>query len=394
MNRTHIIFAVIIIFSVRSVMAQTVACTQVINDGKALFDLKKYTEAKMKFEAAKRINCDNAQYWINECNKKIKELSNVERKPTPPPSQKPLAECNLFLRRGIERYNEGNFEEAKTFFTTAKDLGCDEANGWIDQVDKQVKEMICKSEMDNGTFYYNKGEYAMALVYFENAASNGCFGADVGIQRCKTHIAAAPTPLDLTDVRRMINLIVGSHPTQSFDNGEYKGETLNLQRHGIGIYTWANGTIYIGEFQNELQSRTGIYMVQDGGYSIPNCPDCSFYVGGWENGKKKGIGYCYDEAGKLIYSGNFINDMPTDNYPSSGNYSSLKFEVIKYTDDRYLGETKGGKPNGKGIYLWKNGKMWYGEWENGAKAGYGIEIKLDGNIMTGYWTGDSYSSTK
>jgi uncharacterized protein (TIGR02145 family) len=49
--------------------AQNEACREVINDGKALFDLKKYTEAKVKFEAAKRRQCNDAQSWIDKCNK-------------------------------------------------------------------------------------------------------------------------------------------------------------------------------------------------------------------------------------------------------------------------------------------------------------------------------------
>jgi hypothetical protein len=38
--------------------------------------------------------------------------------------------------------------------------------------------------------------------------------------------------------------------------------------------------------------------------------------------------------------------------------------------------------------------MWYGYWKDGLRDGYGIEIKLNGSITTGYWTGDTYSSTR
>ena len=49
--------------------AQT-ACERVINDGIALFNSGKYAEAKVKFEAAKRIPCADAQSWIDQCDTK------------------------------------------------------------------------------------------------------------------------------------------------------------------------------------------------------------------------------------------------------------------------------------------------------------------------------------
>lgn len=39
--------------------------------------------------------------------------------------------------------------------------------------------------------------------------------------------------------------------------------------------------------------------------------------------------------------------------------------------DRYNGEYKNGKPDGKGIYTWANGSYYDGEFKNGLKHGKG-----------------------
>jgi hypothetical protein len=64
-----------------NLFAQTEACTKAINDGIALFNSGKYAEAKMKFEAAKRINCNDAQSWISKCNAKLNPPANPSKLP-------------------------------------------------------------------------------------------------------------------------------------------------------------------------------------------------------------------------------------------------------------------------------------------------------------------------
>jgi hypothetical protein len=62
--------------------------------------------------------------------------------------------------------------------------------------------------------------------------------------------------------------------------------------------------------------------------------------------------------------------------------------------DQYLGEFKDGVPHGKGIYRWKNGNFYDGEWANGRKDGNGgMAYKREGktdSVVTGYWRKDVY----
>jgi len=62
--------------------------------------------------------------------------------------------------------------------------------------------------------------------------------------------------------------------------------------------------------------------------------------------------------------------------------------------DYYVGEFKDGVPNGKGIYRWKNGDIYEGDWLKGKMEGQGsktykVANKPD-NIVSGFWKRDKY----
>ena len=62
--------------------------------------------------------------------------------------------------------------------------------------------------------------------------------------------------------------------------------------------------------------------------------------------------------------------------------------------DNYVGLFKDGYPNGKGIYQWKNGDSYNGNWIKGKMEGKGIKTfkragKAD-SVVTGFWKKDQY----
>lgn len=62
--------------------------------------------------------------------------------------------------------------------------------------------------------------------------------------------------------------------------------------------------------------------------------------------------------------------------------------------DYYAGEFRDGLPHGKGIYRWKNGDIYEGDWVKGKMEGQGsktykIANKPD-NILAGFWSRDKY----
>ena len=49
---------------------------------------------------------------------------------------------------------------------------------------------------------------------------------------------------------------------------------------GVGVYKWADGRTYIGEYQDDKKNGYGIYKWADG----------RLYLGSWVRGKQSGLG--------------------------------------------------------------------------------------------------------
>lgn len=71
------------------------------------------------------------------------------------------------------------------------------------------------------------------------------------------------------------------------------------QKHGKGIYTWASGTIYTGEFFDEKLCGFGEMQYVNG----------HRYVGEWRANKKQGQGTFYYRYDTAIYTGEFFEDL-------------------------------------------------------------------------------------
>lgn len=211
----------------------------------------------------------------------------------------------------------------------------------------------------NGTLIYQKD---FTLIEKENALSKGEWRK--ALKKCNEYV------------------------THNYDNGSYKGKTNDGIRNGLGMYSYDGKSFYIGHWSNGDRNGTGLYICRDG-YTISNCPQCSYFVGKYSHDIRSGVGRCYDRLGNLIYYDNFENSKPTGEYPTTKDYSSYKFECIKYTNGNYyIGETTNGKRDGIGIYIWESGAIWFGPWKNGERNGYGIYMPYSGSFTTGTWNGD------
>ena len=358
-----------------------IICDRLLKDGKAAFNTGNWSRAREFYlQGLKNSMCKdiNWQALIKECDDKIRSAQTKQQQiiTISPPQPSP---CDILMQTGREKFDSNNYEEAKTLFITASEQGCSAAGDLIKKCDEKIREIQCNNDINTGIDYYNNRIYEKALPYFEKAAKNGCPDAEDYIQKSKAHIAEIAASLDLAGIRRMILSNVASNTTQSFPGGAYKGEVLNMQRNGIGIYIWSTGAIYIGEFLNGFRSGNGIYIVQDG-HTMNPFDNCLLYIGAYENDNKRN-GSCYDDIGKLIYSGKFSADMPTDNYPSTNNDSSSKFEILKNANGyTYCGETKYGKSNGLGIEIDNNGNIKFGNWKDGQLYGSCIHFYKNGGV--------------
>ena len=115
-------------------------------------------------------------------------------------------------------------------------------------------------------------------------------------------------------------------------------------KHGYGTYTWADGSIYVGEYKNDKYHGNGTYTYANG----------NKYIGEWKNDKKDGNG---------TYTG------------ANG--------------DTYVGEYKNGKNDGNGTYTYANGDKYVGQMKDGNFNGQGTYTLADGTIEhSGEWVND------
>ncbi len=176
-------------------------------------------------------------------------------------------------------------------------------------------------------------------------------------------------------------------------------------KNGRGKYVYApqkeNNTsnIYEGEFKNGNKHGRGEYII----YSTR-----SKYEGNFEEGEFSGYGTLINYSDKDLnnysarYSGNFKKNMPEGQgayYFSDGSYFAGEFtngipegkRGIFYTKDHSLykgdihlldGEMV---PEGRGIILFADEKVYIGEFHNGKLHGNGRLIQSDGSVISGHW---------
>ena len=135
---------------------------------------------------------------------------------------------------------------------------------------------------------------------------------------------------------------------ESYKDGTiYMGDFKNNLKEGIGIYRWPDGTIYYGEWKNDNM---------DGFCHIKYANDRA-YTGHMEKGLKNGYGeFSWKPTRKYI--GNYINDLKE----GFGIYIwNIKSFIV------YVGLWHEGKMEGIGLMI--NGtKRYYGKWYKGEKV--------------------------
>lgn len=164
-----------------------------------------------------------------------------------------------------------------------------------------VAEGLCKQNYDDGTLHYSGSfsggvPYGQALEYYQNGTLkyNGSFVA-----------------------------------------GEYNGEGTLYSESGKKIYSGSfelglysgSGTlyedgqrVYTGEFEEGVFSGSGTLFDSDGtvtagtfadgeisGAAVRTYPNAQKYEGGFSAGEPSGAGTLYDAAGKVIYTGSFLD---------------------------------------------------------------------------------------
>ena len=158
--------------------------------------------------------------------------------------------------------------------------------------------------------------------------------------------------------------------------------------NGKGVFAYADGSKYEGQFTNGNLEGWGTWFYPDG----------DKYVGTFKNNYSHGKGTIYHEDGNKTtgewLEGEYIGDGRVENgrvgcisgdcVDGKGTY------VYKGAKAKYVGTFKNGVANGRGVCYYANGEKYEGKWANGGFNGEGTLFLLDGTNVSGYWKDGTY----
>lgn len=149
------------------------------------------------------------------------------------------------------------------------------------------------------------------------------------------------------------------------DMSKYEGQWLvgSKVRHGQGMLTWADGSIYEGWWSHDKANGHGRLIHYDG----------SMYLGSWANDKCHGKGV-YIHLNGTQYDGDWKDNMQHGH------------GVETWPDGTvYDGQYKEGEKHGKGKFSWPDGSFFEGDFEDNKIQGHGIYTWADGRKFVGAW---------
>ncbi|XP_077250107.1 phosphatidylinositol 4-phosphate 5-kinase 1-like isoform X2 [Tasmannia lanceolata] len=171
-------------------------------------------------------------------------------------------------------------------------------------------------------------------------------------------------------------------------NGDsYVGNFEGLVAHGMGKYTWSDGSVYEGEWEDGKMTGRGRISWLSG----------ATYEGEFSGGYLHGSGTFTGLDGS-IYEGswrmNIQHGMGRKTYSNSDVYEGSWKEGVQEGSGRYawsngntyIGNWKSGNMCGKGVMRWQNGDVFSGFWLDGLKHGSGVYIFADGGYYFGTWS--------
>ncbi|CAI5458854.1 unnamed protein product [Closterium sp. Yama58-4] len=156
---------------------------------------------------------------------------------------------------------------------------------------------------------------------------------------------------------------------KEFPNGDtYYGGWLLVGGglpHGLGCYTWADGSVYEGEWVKGQKNGQGMFL----------WPSGARYQGEWKKGQMQGVGTYWGADGSF-YTGNW----------AAGIKHGLGRKIYP-NGDSYEGFWSWGAAEGPGRYKWRNGNEYFGEWKAGTMSGFGAFAWASGDRFEGEWEG-------
>jgi len=179
----------------------------------------------------------------------------------------------------------------------------------------------------------------------------------------------APLELYRAYATKVNNAMADSGEAQK---GEYEGEYNTAgEPEGRGIFRFASGNVYEGEWKAGEQEGRGIFRFDDG----------DVYEGEFKAGEYEGRGV-YRSADGDVYEGEFkageFEGRGVMRYASGDVYDWRTGVYRCASGDVYEGEYKADKREGRGVYRHANGDVDSGFYEQGNNVGEGVKWLADG----------------
>ncbi|GJS34501.1 phosphatidylinositol 4-phosphate 5-kinase 8-like protein isoform X1 [Tanacetum coccineum] len=171
-------------------------------------------------------------------------------------------------------------------------------------------------------------------------------------------------------------------------NGDvYFGDVKGRIPHGRGKYTWSDGTVYEGSWDEGKMTGVGRITWSSGasyegdfsggyldGFGTLANSDGSTYKGSWRFNNQHGLGR-KQYSNSDIYDGCWKEGV----HEGNGKYAWCNGNI-------YIGNWKSGSMCGRGVMKWLNGDQFDGYWLNGYRQGSGVYRFADGSYYFGIWT--------
>jgi len=163
---------------------------------------------------------------------------------------------------------------------------------------------------------------------------------------------------------------------------------LNDAMHGHGIYTFANGDVYVGNLENNDFTGQGTKTYANG----------DVYEGQWANDKKNGPGRM-TYANRDVYEGNWLNNNMHDVNGRYTKHADGKVQVGNWINNDmhgvglYEGASEDGLANGRGKCTFINDDVYEGMWDANFMHGQGRMTYHNGDVYEGPWRYDQRHGT-
>ena len=166
------------------------------------------------------------------------------------------------------------------------------------------------------------------------------------------------------------NLFEGTGELKIPSSGTYEGDFSGSKKTGEGVFTWEDGTIYNGEWKEDHMDGKGEYREPDG----------TVYEGIFQE--------------DTLYSGTCSFKNETGSYILTYKKGNIDTADISFTDGtHYVGTADEKTINGSGTMSFSADEMYSGSFENGKRSGTGTYTWANGDTYDGEWSEDKITGT-